>query len=363
MESKSGENMVAKRLSRNQIILFTFLVLILLSNFALYRTPSISISINDDTKWVVLGSLIDLAIVAPVIILFLTREKGITLKRYIPLMAIGLIASNFFIPKVYFQHLQIVAYIGVAYEIILFGMELFLIVILIRHIPAIRRDTKNSEYPWLFAFPTAVKTRVGDYVLIRILVSEMMMLVYAFGTWRKKQVVESNSFTLHKNSSVIAFYAMLIHAIVIESIGFHWFLHEKSFLLSIVLLILNIYTVVYFIGEIQAIRLNPLRFHKDGLSVSLGLTKKIFIPYVDIKEQQWGPGLVPSKDTLEFIANDLEKQPPHLILTFFKPLEATMFMGMKKEFSNVAIRVDELGKFKCKFDEQMELWSAENHNL
>lgn len=355
--------MIAKRLSRNQVILFAFLVLILLSNFALYRTPGISISINDDTKWVVLGSLIDLAIIAPVIILFITRQKGITLKRFIPLMAIGLIASNFFIPKVYFQHLQIIAYIGIAYEMILFGMELFLVVVLIRHIPAIRRDTRNSDYPWLFSFPTTVKTRVGDHLLIRILVSEIMMLVYAFGSWRKKQIVDSNSFTLHKNSSVIAFYAMLIHAIVFESIGFHWFLHEKSFLLSIVLLILNIYTVVYFIGEIQAIRLNPLRFHKDGLSVSLGLTRKIFIPYVDIQEQQWGTELVPQKETLEFIANDLEKQPPHVILTFHKPLEATMFMGMKKEFSSVAIRVDEPGKFKCKFEEQMEIWSAENYNL
>ncbi|MCZ8538101.1 beta-carotene 15,15'-monooxygenase [Paenisporosarcina quisquiliarum] len=354
--------MVAKRLSRNQVILFTFLVLILLSNFALYRTPSIPISINDETQWVVLGSLIDLAIIAPIIILFLTRHKGITLKRFIPLMAIGLIASNFFIPKMYFQHLQIIAYIGIAYEIILFGMELFLVVLLIRHISAIRRDTKNSDYPWLFAFPAAVKKRVGDHVLIRILISEMIMLVYAFGSWRNKQVAESNSFTLHKNSSVIAFYAMLIHAIVFESIGFHWFLHEKSFLLSIVLLILNIYTVVYFIGEIQAIRLNPLRFHKDGLSVSLGLTKKIFIPYVDIKQHQWGKALIPSKETLEFIANDLEKQPPHVILTFYKPLEATMFMGMKKEFTHVAIRVDEPERLKSKFEEQMVKWSVENHH-
>ena len=134
-------------------------------------------------------------------------------------------------------------------------------------------------------------------------------------------------------------------------------------MLSIVLLILNIYTAVYFIGEIQAIRLNPLRFHKDGLFVSLGLTKKIFIPYVNIKQHQWGPELIPPIETLEFIANDLEKQPPHVLLTFYKPLEATMFMGMKKEFTHVAIRVDEPGKFKCKFEEQMEIWSAENHNL
>jgi hypothetical protein len=39
-----------------------------------------------------------------------------------------------------------------------------------------------------------------------------------------------------------------------------------------------------------------------------------------------------------------------------------MFMGMKKEFAHVAIRVDEPEKFKSKFEEQMVKRSVENHH-
>ncbi len=51
---------------------------------------------------------------------------------------------------------------------------------------------------------------------------------------------------------------MIIHATAIESIGFHYLLHQWNPVIAWILLILNVYAMIYFIAEIQAIRKNPI---------------------------------------------------------------------------------------------------------
>ena len=47
----------------------------------------------------------------------------------------------------------------------------------------------------------------------------MLMFYYACATWKKKRVETVYTITLHQKSSYTAFEVMLIHAIVIETIG------------------------------------------------------------------------------------------------------------------------------------------------
>lgn len=71
--------MVANRLSKTHFGLLIFLVLILVSNILLYRTPIFPLTtFGEETPVVVIGSLIDLAIIMPVLVLMITRKKGIT---------------------------------------------------------------------------------------------------------------------------------------------------------------------------------------------------------------------------------------------------------------------------------------------
>jgi len=82
---------------------------------------------------------------------------------------------------------------------------------------------------------------------------------------------------------------MMIHAIVIETIGIHWWLHEKSMVLSILLLILNVYSVLFFIADIQAVRLNPIYATNDALYLSLGLMKRTTIRFANIEKIEKDP--------------------------------------------------------------------------
>jgi hypothetical protein len=341
--------MTAVQRDRRFYVLLCLLLLVLCANMLIYRSPITPLVLPADADWVVVGSLIDLAIVAPLLVLSLKRKK-VTVKSFIGLMVTGLVFARFLIPKAYFEPFAYMPFAAIGLEVLILLAELGLVVLLAWRLPGIIRWIKAHGDSPLYSLPAAVEKRVGTHILLRLLSYEMVMFYYAFASWKKKAPVGGNYFSLHQKSSLIAFYVMLIHAVVIETIGIHWLIHGMSPWVSIVLLILNIYTVIYFIGEIQAIRLNPLLVKNEQIYVSLGLGKRMIIPLKEIERIRWGKEAaefnMKSKETIAFIAKDFEDVPPHCIIEFKKPLEASLFYGFKKSFAKAAIRLDEPERFK-----------------
>ncbi|PIC66122.1 beta-carotene 15,15'-monooxygenase [Sporosarcina sp. P21c] len=322
-------------------------LLVLASNFALYRS-SLGISILPaNTNPVVLGSLIDLTIVAPV--LFLAWQRKLSWKYLLTLMAGGLIVARFIIPMHYLTPFKTLTLMGFVVEAVFVLLELLLLLTLFKYLPEIIRSVKRSSLPHLFAFSNAVDQKVRKQPIIQVICSEMLMFYYAFCLWKKQPLPKENTFTLHQNSSLIAFQVMMIHAIVVETLGVHWWLHDKSLILSLLLLVINIYSVALFLGDIQAIRFNPLQVDHDRMYVSLGLMKRMEIKWTDIDEIIEDRPILEKKlmkNTIDFVARDFEKTYPDVIIKLKHPQEAVLFMGMKKKYEQVAIRVDDSEKFK-----------------
>lgn len=346
--------MVLKK-SSIQIAWPFLLLLVLASNFTLYRS-SFGISLlPENTNGIVIGSLIDLTIVAPV--LFLIWKRKLSWRYLIVLMGSGLILARLIIPMEYLAPYKALTWVGFGIEGVAVLLELLLFVTLFIYLPKILRTVKKSQLPLLFSFSNAVEEKVKKHPIIRVVCSEMLMFYYAFGIWRKKPQHRNNTFTLDKNSSYIAFQVMMIHCIVIETIGIHWWLHEKSLILSVILLVLNIYTVILLLGDIQAVRFNPLQVEHDRMYVSLGLMKRMEIRWEDIAEvieerEKLEQKL--SKNAIEFAARDFEKIYPTVILKLKQPVKATLLMGIKKEYEQVAIRVDDAERFKEVLKEKVE---------
>ncbi|WP_459988845.1 beta-carotene 15,15'-monooxygenase [Priestia megaterium] len=331
------------------------LLLVISSNYVLYHSSFGLQSLPADLNGVVVGSILDLSLLAP--LLFLAWQRKFSLKYFIVLMATGLVAARFIIPAEYFASFQSVMWLGVGIEGVLILFELSLLFMLVKNVSPILRRIKSSSLPLLFSFSRAVNEKFPNQTFIHILCSEMLMFYYAFGTWKKQSSNEGNKFTLYKRSSFITFQIMIIHAIVIETLGLHWLLHNTSMTLSIVLLILNIYSIVFFIGDIQALRLNPLRVDDNHLYISIGLAKRMEIPFRDIAEIVEDAHILEQKipsTTIEFIARDFETVHPDLLLTLKSPIEATLFMGIKKKYKRVAIRVDDPHAFKKIVKERLE---------
>lgn len=83
--------------------------------------------------------------------------------------------------------------------------------------------------------------------------------------------------------------------------------------------------------------------------VSLGLMKRMEIRWENIDEIIEDRSTLEqklSKNTIDFVARDFEQAYPDVIIKLKHPQEATLLMGMKKSYEQVAIRVDEPERFK-----------------
>ena len=314
-------------------------LLVLLSNFMLYNTPFGVNILPVETKGVVLGSLMDLVIILP--LLFMLAQRKFSVKTAILVAAAGCILARFIIPADMLEPYAAITWAGIAIEAALVIFELLLIVTFVRYLPKIIASVKESTLPATFAFPEAVGKYVKKNPIIQMLCMELFMLYYALFAWRKKAPA---GITLHKTSSYMAFMMMIIHAIILETLGFHWWLHEKSVILSIILLVLNVYSVFFFLGEMNAVRLHPIHLTSDAMYISFGFAKRAKIDYKDIEAIMDEPAELEKKrgkDTLDFIAREFEEGHPHLILHMKRPVTAHLLMGMEKEYTRIAIRCDQ----------------------
>jgi len=343
-------------LRKKQNIWLALLFIVLVSNYTLYNSGLGSVILPIETNGVVLGSLIDLVVVIP--ILWMLYKGKFSLKQSILLVAIGCIAARFIIPIEHLQPFVAVTWAGFALEGIIIVLEILLIATLVRYLPRVLADVRASSLPDIFSFSKAVEKQFPQHPVIQMICSDLLVLYYGVASWKRQ---ERLGFTLHKNSSYIAFQLMIIHGIAIETIGINWWLHEKSMILSIVLLILNIYSVIFLIADMQAIRLNPVYVTDETIYISLGLMKRTEIDFNKIEEVIEDKGQLEgklSKDTIDFVARDFGEAYPHVILKMKEPVEVTFMLGIKKHYNQVAIKVDQSQEFKQMLQLRMSKYFA-----
>jgi len=330
------------RKTRKANLALAFLLLVLTTNFLLYQSGIPDFLSLPLTSGVAVGSLIDLAIVAPILVYVAFK---ISIKQTIGLMVFGLVLAKFVIPAELYAPYRGILYAGLALEAMLVFAELALIFIVIRKASAIRAEMKEMNEDVIYSLLPTVEKVATKNVFIRVILSEFLMFYYTLFTWKKKAPSHEGVVTMHKKTSAVAMNIMLIHAIVIETIGLHWWLHEKSLVLSFILLVLNIYSVFFIVADIQITRLHPMEIKNGKLYITQGMAYRIKVSLSNIKEVEWSAAL-PSKHTLQFVYKDFEKVEPQAIVRLHEPVEAVMFMGVKRKVTEFAIRVDEPEKLK-----------------
>lgn len=343
-----GACVTVKNLFLQRHHLLVLLLLVLIANITLYYTAFGVSVLPENSKGVVIGSMIDLALVTP--FLFIAWRQRWTVRNVILAIASGLILVRFLIPIEYLEPFVAITWVGFAVEGAIVFFEIFLLFILIKHLPKIVHSVKNSSLPTIFSFSDAVDRQMKSTSLIKVICTEMLMFYYAFGSWRKRTIEGESTFTLYKHSSLIALYIMVIHSIVLETIALHWWLHGIFPVVSIVLLILNIYSIIFFIGNIQAIRHNPIQISHRKIYLSFGLMKRMKVDLDNVKRIIDEPTLLQqklSKDTIDFIARDFEDVSPQMILELKKPVITTFIFGIEKEYKFIAIRADEPSRLKA----------------
>lgn len=347
-----------KNIMLHRHYLLVLLLFILTANMVLYYTTFGIQIILESSNGVVIGSIIDLALLTP--ILFLAWRRRWSIKNII---FGGLIVVRFLIPIEFLEPFVAITWIGFAIEGLLILFEVYVLILLLKHLPIIVHSVKSSPLPTLFSFFDAMNQRMKTTPIIKVMCTELFMFYYALGSWWRKPRINDTAFTLHKNSSLIAVYIMALHSIVLETFANHWWLHAKLPIVSIIVLILNIYSIIFLIGNLQAIRFNPLQIREQKMYLSLGLMKRMIINIDNIDQVMDDSVLLQqklSKDTIEFIARDLEPVNPQMILKLKNPVKTTFIFGIEKEYKFVAIRADEPERLKKTIKSKMNHCNGSN---
>ncbi len=346
---KGGVSVIIAQ-KRNHLWLILF-VLVLTSNTLIYHTSLYETLGIHNAPEVVIGSLLDILIVAPILLcLYL---KKFNWKLAVVLFAGASIFATLAIPNALLAPYKFITNTGIFLEVAIISFEVLLIILFVTYLPKLIKQVRQDERPLVFSFNTAVEQRSKNPV-IKVLSSELLVFYYAFASWKKKPM---EGVSLHQKSSYVAFQVMLLHAIVLESLGFHWWLHSKAPIVSIILLLLNVYGFIFILADLQAMRLNRIQHDHKGFYIPFGLMKHAYINYENIEEVILDKDelrLKRRKDCVEFICRDFEEVFPQVILKMKEPQQVRFIYGMKKSYRFVAIKCDDSNFFIEKLQKEVK---------
>ena len=281
-------------------------LVILTGNLIVYQLSFIDTLPIEHINGMVLGSLIDCAIIAPALLLL---QKGKwSIKNFIAFVAMGIIFARLVIPTAFIEPFRYIMWSAIAFEVALIILELTILFVFIKYLPSIIRAVKLEREQLIFAFPRIVAEKVKDNLLIKILCSEILVFYYAFCSWKKKQ---PSGFTLYKNTMYIAFLIMIFHAALFEAVAFHWFFHDRVPFLAWGHTILSIYGLLFLLADFRALALNPVQIEDGKLYISNGLMKRAKIDLTNIAQLH---AAVQDENIFHFkVLGNIDEQPAFVI--------------------------------------------------
>ncbi|OCA81315.1 hypothetical protein [Pseudobacillus wudalianchiensis] len=336
------------RLSSTQWKWFLALTgIIVLANFSAHHLIPLP---AHEMKFVTMGSLLDFIIVIPLLAYFFVFKKKGQIAPVIGVALLGYFVGKSIIPNGRLAGMEWVGWLLVAGEAALFIAEIWIVVRLVKTVQTIRRKVKanKEEAALTLAVWQQADAAFSENRFAKVMISEWMMWKFALASWKQKTPESNRYFTAHRRTSVIAFNIMLIHAVVLETIGVHWLIHSMNPAIAWVMVILNIYTVFFFIGEIQAIRLNPIIVEPDQITVPIGLMKRVTAVKGNILSiRRVVPGEYNEKDKTAFhgMYADIEKGEPQIVIELESPATVQYIYGFTKKAERIYLRLDQPEEF------------------
>lgn len=184
------------------------------------------------------------------------------------------------------------------------------------------------------------KWALGDTVAGRIMRLEVDTMRYALFSWRKKA---SEGFTFHERSGWGSIVVCFLVVIAAESIGVHLFLNHISVKAAWIATVLDVYGMLWLIGDYHALRLRTTIVRDDVIEFRLGLRWSATIDRANIAavEAPRGESDWKRKDVMKLALLD----EPRLMIRLREPVVATGMAGIRRTITAVAVLPDDLEGF------------------
>ncbi len=258
------------------------------------------------------------------------RAGAVTL---IPLFVIGVGIAARIIPAAQHSFVDQLRYIAAP-------LDLVTIALVIRRVARIRRIDGSGDP--VDRIERACGEIFGNSRAAAMVAFEISIAYYAFSGWWKRPAA---GFTVHQRNGWATLIGVLVFLIGVESIGAHLVVQMWSVKAAWIVTTLDLYGVLWLLGDYQALRLRPTRIEGDTLFLSYGLRWRGAIPLAAIAaieplhhEAEWK-----RKGVLKVAMLD----EPRLLIRFATPQTVHGLAGISRTIDAIAILADDDSGFEA----------------
>ncbi|CAM1351375.1 conserved membrane protein of unknown function [Tenacibaculum insulae] len=321
---------------KNLIIFGIPMVIILLMVFI---TKTHLFLLNSEN--IAIGITFDFILTIPFIYFLLIRKTDIPKTTIVPLLILCTILCSIILPSENQQYLNLFK------TWILPIIELLILSYVIYNIKKAVKSYKQKQES-SFDFFTTLKSTCYEILpksVVIPVVTEIAVFYYGFIYWKKRELKE-NEFSYHKDSGTITLLIAIILIVAVETLVLHTLLAKWSNLAAWILTFLSIYSGIQIFGFLKSMYKRPILIDSNKLYLRYGIMTETIVDLKDI-------------DVIEISSKDIEINNETRKLSFLGELESHNVIirlkrkntliglyGIKREFKNLAIYIDDKIEFK-----------------
>ena len=179
-----------------------------------------------------------------------------------------------------------------------------------------------------------------------IVTTEVVILYYALFSWRAEPEIPADAVAIstHKRSGWGTVVVCIIVLIAFESVGLHLLVQHWSVKWAWIFTALDVYTVLWLIGDYHALRLRPTLIREDEIELRHGVRLNATIARSNIaaveaitSEAQWKRKGVAKVALLD---------EPKYLVRLHEPVIAEALAGIKRKIDAIAILPDDAAAFE-----------------
>lgn len=289
-----------------------------------------------------LAITVDLTIIVPLLFyLLVIRKKYLPPTTLIAVFILTLLISHHILPSENQDYLKYIAMIAPIAEF--FALLWFLSKI--RKVVRKFREARAKELYFTDAFSQAVNAVLGSPLASYIIATELSLLYYAFCGWFLKFRTGDNdirSFSIHRKNNYSALFGVFIFLLGVETIALHVVIAQFSEQWAYILTGLGIYCLLWFIGDYQAIRLQPVVLSETHLHLRAGMRWKAKVALSNIDRIEEATAL--PEDKMYLNISIFGK--PELIIYLRYSMIITGLFGIQRRVNKIGVCVDDEALFQ-----------------
>ncbi len=311
-------------------------LVVAVASFLITLTPQFKLK-----SWLISNAIVvDILVVAPLLYYLVIRKSNVAKLTVLRVFVLGLFFLGFILDA---QQLPLLYYIKTfCYPII----EVVLVFAIIRsfYLANKRAKQENKTTDFLSFCRNVMGQVMGNEKIGNFFAAEIAMVYYAFFFGKSPTIDNKKSFSLHKESGIIALLATLLFVLVIETGVTHLLLGLWNEVGAWVATGLSLYTCLQLFAHIRAISLRPIQIKDNTITICNGLAAEASIDFDNIEKFELTTK--PPQDTKAIKIALLKGLEEHNVVLYLKePIQVTLLFGIKKTATTILFYADHAQDF------------------